>query len=311
GISDSAATAAMIHQPRWNAVTRSASVAGTPTMATNIATPTASAACRIMLMTPEPVANADGGNPPAPTPIRVGNVRRTPMPDGMMPRTTASALGSCPISSAQAASPPTKKNTPAVTTAAAPNRAISRPDSRSDVIGTSSGPGAIASPVCSADHPHAVCSHSATDSSMAPKVAEYGAITSAAPANDLMRNKAGSTNGLGERKQRQTNSASRMVAVAMLPAIPGEPQPQSFILVIAKVSAPTPPVTSAASAGFGRGAAWPGISGSFHQPITIAIIPTGTLTRKIQRQFIVTSRPPMTGPSAAATPPIAVQVRTA
>src|SRR5665213_1259172 len=195
-----------------------------------------------MLMTPEPVANADGGNPPAPTPIRVGKVRPTPMPVGTMPSITSSMLGSCPIRSAQAASPATKKNTPAVTTAAAPNRAINRPDSSSEVIGTSSGPGAIASPVCNADHPHAVCSHSATDSSMAPKAAEYGAITRAAPANGLMRNNAGSTNGFGERKQRQTNSASKMIATAVLPAMPGEPQPQSFTFTMAKVSAPMPPI---------------------------------------------------------------------
>ena len=39
--------------------------------------------------------------------------------------------------------------------------------------------------------------------------------------------------------------------------------------------------------------------------------PIGTLTRKIQRQLAVTSTPPTTGPSAAARPPIAVQVRTA
>ncbi len=39
--------------------------------------------------------------------------------------------------------------------------------------------------------------------------------------------------------------------------------------------------------------------------------PIGTLTKKIQRQLDVTSTPPTSGPSAAAKPPIAVQVRTA
>ena len=61
---------------------------------------------------------------------------------------------------------------PAVMTDAAPKRAISRPANSSDVIGTSSGPGAMASPVLSADQPQAVCSHNALDSSIAPKAAE-------------------------------------------------------------------------------------------------------------------------------------------
>ena len=49
--------AIMIHQPRWNAAILSAIVAGVARIATKIATPIASIACRIMLMTPEPVAN--------------------------------------------------------------------------------------------------------------------------------------------------------------------------------------------------------------------------------------------------------------
>ena len=40
-------------------------------------------------------------------------------------------------------------------------------------------------------------------------------------------------------------------------------------------------------------------------------MPIGTLTRNTHRQSMVTSRPPTTGPRAAATPPVAVQVRTA
>ena len=42
----------------------------------------------------------------------------------------------------------------------------------------------------------------------------------------------------------------------------------------------------------------------------IAKIPTGTLTRKTQRQLAVTSRPPSTGPVAAASPATADQIRT-
>ncbi len=47
------------------------------------------------------------------------------------------------------------------------------------------------------------------------------------------------------------------------------------------------------------------------QPTAIAARPIGTLTKKTQRQLAATSRPPTTGPSAAASPPTAVQPRTA
>lgn len=43
-----------------------------------MATPIAIAACRIMLITPEPVANDDGGRDAVPTAMRVGKVSPTP-----------------------------------------------------------------------------------------------------------------------------------------------------------------------------------------------------------------------------------------
>src|SRR6202034_3555321 len=61
----------------------------------------------------------------------------------------------------------------------------------------------------------------------------------------------------------------------------------------------------------GRGAWWPGMCGRCRHPTARAMIPTGTLTRNTHLQLMATSRPPTTGPRAAATPPVAVQVRTA
>src|ERR1700759_1445896 len=138
-------------------------------MATNIATPTAIAAWRIMLITPEPVANEDGGSDDALIPMSVGNVSPTPTPAGTMPKTIKATLGSGPVKTAQTTCPAAKHTMPAVITGAAPNRRISLPASSSEVVGTSSGPGAIASPVFSADHPQTVCSHTAIENSMAPK----------------------------------------------------------------------------------------------------------------------------------------------
>ena len=88
---------------------------------------------------------------------------------------------------------------------------------------------------------------------MAPNAMEYGAITSAAPVNWRMRNSAGSTNGLPERRQCRTNRARNAAATAKLTTMRGDVHPQSFTFTIANVSTPIPPVTSSAAQGLGRG----------------------------------------------------------
>ena len=62
---------------------------------------TASAAWRIMLITPEPVANDDAGNAAVPTAIKVGNASPTPMPAGTVPSTTMAPFDVSPMYSAQ------------------------------------------------------------------------------------------------------------------------------------------------------------------------------------------------------------------
>ena len=52
-------------------------------MATKMATPTAKPIWRTMLITPDPVANDEAGSADVPTPISVGSVSPTPMPDGI------------------------------------------------------------------------------------------------------------------------------------------------------------------------------------------------------------------------------------
>jgi hypothetical protein len=51
-------------------------------------------------------------------------------------------------------------------------------------------------------------------------------------------------------------------------------------------------------------------SGTTRRAATSATIPTGRFTRNTQRQLAVTSRPPNTGPAAAASPATADQIRT-
>ncbi len=78
-------------------MTRAAGEAGEAITAINIATPTAIAAWRIMLITPDPVANDDGGSDDALMPINVGNVSPTPIPVSAMPMTMVAKFGSRPM----------------------------------------------------------------------------------------------------------------------------------------------------------------------------------------------------------------------
>lgn len=165
------ARAATTHQAWWYAVTRSSGDPGVPMIATKSATPIAMVACRIMVITPEPVANDEGGRDAVPTPMRVGKVSPTPMPVHIIPMMTTAMFGLAPIIVAQKSGPAAKNKAPAVVTVADPNLLISFLAKRSDVTGTSNGPGAMARPVFSADHSHAVCCQRAIDSSMAPKAA--------------------------------------------------------------------------------------------------------------------------------------------
>src|SRR5579859_771826 len=171
GSSASAVIAAMIHQPSRNA-SNPASVAVGDATAMNNATPIAIAACRIMLITPDPVANDEGGSAEVLTPIRVGYVSPTPIPVGTIPATASKTLGSVPNMIDRQANAAMKKTMPAVITHAAPNLVIRRPARSNDVTGTSNGPGAMASPALNADQCHAVCSHTAMENSDAPNATE-------------------------------------------------------------------------------------------------------------------------------------------
>src|SRR5215472_13544206 len=200
---------------------------------------------------------------------------------------------------------------PAQMTRAAPNRAMSLVAMPNATIGTISGPGAIARPELSADHPHTLCIQRTMDRSIAPNATANSAVAIEAPAKERMRNKAGSTMGLCDREQWTTKPQSSAAAAASTTNIEDDVHPQSFPFTSANVSAATPAMIRTAPKGSGRCTSWPGMSGSLSQPITRAINPIGTLTRKIHRQLTATNNPPITGPRAAATPPTAVHARTA
>src|ERR1700679_2736135 len=105
------------------------------------------------------------------------------------------------MASAHQATPAASTTDPAATTTAGPKRAISRPATRNENNGTMSGPGAIASPVRSADQPQSSWAHSTMDSSMARNATENSSATAEAPENGPVLNSAGSISGLWWRTQ--------------------------------------------------------------------------------------------------------------
>ena len=205
------------------------------------------------------------------------------------------------MKTAQVTRPPTNAAMPATATGATPERVISSGEQERGE-GYRNGPGASTRPVFRAVQPHAVCPQTAAENSVAPNAMEYGASTRAAPVNARTLNRPGWMKGSRARRQCQTNAARQATDTAKTPATPGAVQPQSFTLTMAKVKAAIPAVTSSAAIRLGRGKSWPGTQGSFHQPITMAASPIGTLTMNIQRQLIVTSTPPMSGAAAGGEP---------
>ncbi len=126
-----------------------------------------------------------------------------------------------------------------------------------------------------------------------------------------MRSSAGSTTGAGWCRQRRATIASSTAAecpgaerarVAPAPVGPSTMPPTSAAIPAASRTAPMP----SGRAAFGSRA-----SRSTRAPTRKAPMPTGTLTRKTQRQLSWTSRPPIGGPAAAATALTAAQPATA
>ena len=115
------------------------------------------------------------------------------------------------------------------------------------------GPGAIASPVFSADQPQTSCSQSTTDSSIAPKDTEKSSAISDAPEKLRTLSRAGSISGLWCRAQCAAKSPSAAADPASTATVAADDQPQLPPLTRPRESAPTPAVTSSAPSASGRG----------------------------------------------------------
>ncbi len=129
---------------------------------------------------------------------------------------------------------------------------MSRPATTNAMKGTMTGPGAMASPDRSADHPQAPCSHRTIERSIAANDAEKKMATSDAAVKLRERNSDGWMSGVRLRRQWSTKSAMSAADAASVQAMAGELQPQSLPFTSPKVRAATPVVASTAPRALGR-----------------------------------------------------------
>ena len=192
-----------------------------------------------MFTTPEPVANDEGGSDAAASPS--ASASESDADAGMRCRAGSARQARRQSDRVAPTRQPAAKTTrPARPPAPAPNRAINRPATSSEVTGTRNGPGAMASPVLSADQPH----HPAPT---APRQ-QHGAERDGERRHHQRR--AGEGADPEERRLDQRIGGAQSSARANTPSSDrprgearehaGRAQPQSLALTRPKVSAPTP-----------------------------------------------------------------------
>src|SRR3954452_15501030 len=140
---------------------------------------------------------------------------------------------------------------------------------------------------------------------MPAKPAENRNVERLASANAGTRSSPSSTTGAGWRAERRRNTAPSTRATENASATRAS-QSHAGPCASPSVSRPTAAMSSATPGRSGRRVARGSrISGTTRSAKTAASTPSGTLTRKIQRQLASTSRPPSGGASEAPTAPMA------
>ena len=166
-----------------------------------------------------------------------------------------------------------------------PKRAMSGPATRNANSGTISGPGAIASPVFSADQPHTPCTRGRRTAASRRRRSRTASSRREAPENGAQPEQRRVDERVAVAQAVQRRTAPSVVDGDRERDDGGRRAPPPVLaLDEAPVSAAMPTVTSAAPSASGCGTGWPGTRGSRRQPTTSAAMPIGTLTKNTQRQ---------------------------
>src|SRR4051794_27513770 len=238
------AIAAIAHQACSNASCTARNPRGVPRIATKAATPSTSPIWRAMVTMADPVAVRCGGRSAVAAEMMVGKANPTPTPPTSQPGRKSATYDGCTPTFDATINVPTPNS---VDPMAVRTPAGTRPDSRWATyvkIGTINGPGAMASPVCSADQCQTPCSQSTAASRPAPNVAENSTAVTLAHANARTRNNASSTTGRGCTAERIQKPTSDTAAMANDVSTPVESQPHSGPFTMPRATAPIPMATS-------------------------------------------------------------------
>src|ERR1700761_5878547 len=193
----------------------------------------------------------------------------------------------------------------------APALSISRPANTSETTTTTTGPGAKHKPATPGGISHTVVSSMTPPSSIAPCAAENSKSARQLDHIGSIRTAARSKAGDGWCSDRHHVSAVAHPATTIATCTGTALHPLTGNSINAHTSAPTPSTRPSAPNRSGTPAPDPAAFARTNGLATRASTPTGTLTKKIQRQDNSTRNPPTGGPSAAAIAATADQVLTA
>ena len=141
----------------------------------------------------------------------------------------------------------------------------------------------------------------------APRVNAARTNAASRPLRSNRRSRAGAA----ERSSTATNAASAATPIVKAATIAGAPQPSALPRTVPKTRA-TRPIVSSPSPSGSSGRLGPNDSATAGRTAAKAVRPSGTLTRKIQRQPSPSvSSPPTSGPTARASPMVAAHAPTA
>ena len=231
---------------------------------------------------------------PADTPISRPPINRWP------------SWGSAPRANRYQTVPTAPTAAPVITMGALPIRSASLP-AWGETAKLRNGPGAMAIPVCTTDHPQVSCTKLGSSTIIEKKAMQNRKDPALPTVQDRSRNRRSGNSGAGWRRLRTAKAAISAAPAPNAPRVGTDPQPQAEPWRIPRMKAPTPNVASGTLTASTRRATMPPVlSTKMRRPTIMAAAATGTLTKNTDRHpNPAISSPPRLGPRAAASPPMA------
>ena len=253
-----------------------------------------------------PVAYMPPGTSRSVAPVRGAKQSPADAPISRPPIRRWPSAGSAPRANRYQTVPAAPAAAPAITMGALPIRSASLP-AWGEMAKLRNGPGAMASPVCTTDHPHLSCTKLGSSTIIEKKAVQNRKELALPTVQDRSRNRRSGNSGSGWRRLRTAKAAISAAPAPNAARVAADPQPQAPPWSIPNRMAPIPSEASGTlTASTRRATMSPVLSTRMRRPTIMAAAATGMLTRNTDRHpNPAMSRPPRLGPRAAASPPMA------